>query len=72
MGRNDAGAEGLDALRSCHPLESISAKSANDSYLLAFFDDPIDLRAVGPGATAKAANGLRLAIFGVLGSQRMG
>jgi hypothetical protein len=65
--------KGLDILRGCHLLESISAKSANDSYLLTFFADPIDLWAVGPGATAKVLKGgsppgmtCHRAVFGVM------
>jgi len=64
VGSNGAGGKGLDILRGCHLLESISAKSAKDSYLLAFFDNPIDLRAVGHGAMAKVAKGLLLAFLG--------
>ena len=63
-GRSDAGGEGLDNLRGCQLPESVSAKNAKSTYLLAFFVNAIDLWAVVPGATAKVAKGLLLAFLG--------
>ena len=41
-------------------------KIAKSAYLLAIFVNAIDLWAVGPGATAKAAKGMGLAFLGGL------